>query len=221
MHLFREAAIAELKQQHYGGIRLIRPPSLMAYTLFFAAIILIIVFFFFTVEASRKILLMGVLVPLHGATQVHPPASDGRISGWANSGQVASAGAPPAILSSEDEPLLADVLAGGATASQPKPGDKAVISYQDYPFQKFGHYYGTVVSLTPIPIGERVSIPGAQSPAIDIRYKIRIRLDEQVIKAQGKVIPLQAGMRLEARIAVERRKLYEWIIPTDNVKFPQ
>lgn len=266
MDLFREAAIAELKQQHYGGILLIRPPSLMAYTLFFAIIISVIVYFFFTFEASRKVVLRGILVSEHGATRIYPAAPalllsarfhdgqrvrkgdelfvlslagsakphdkepaddrarsrsvivapcDGIISVLADPGQMVSAASPLAAIFPEGDPLVADLFADSATAGLIQPGDKVSIRYNAYPFQKFGHYYGTVVAVSGLPAAASdIPFPEAKAARADALYKLRVKLDEQAIKAYGRTIRHKPGMRLEASIALERHKLYEWTIPS-------
>ena len=62
MTLFREEVIAELKQQHYGTVLLVRPPSLVLYTLLITAVITVLLFLFFTVDIARKVVVRGVLV---------------------------------------------------------------------------------------------------------------------------------------------------------------
>lgn len=266
MDLFREAAIAELKQQRYGKILLIRPPSLMVYTLFFLIVISVIVYFFFTFEASRKVVLRGMLVSEHGAIHIYPAAPslllstrfydgqqvkkgdelfvlsleesakphkkelsgdqarvssvifapcDGIISVLAGPGQTVSTALPLAAIFPEDDPLMAVLFADGATAGLIRPGDKVSLHYMAYPFQKFGRYDGTVVAVSDRP-AEISDIPffDKKTANADALYKIRVKLNEQTIKAYGKTIRHKHGMRLEASITVERRKLYQWIIPS-------
>lgn len=94
-----------------------------------------------------------------------------------------------------------------------RPGDRVLIRYQAYPYQKFGHHAGTVqtVSRTALPAAE-FSIPGLmETNANEPLYRIQVRLDEQVIHAYGRPQALQAGMLLEADILQETRRLYEWL----------
>jgi membrane fusion protein len=43
-------------------------------------------------------------------------------------------------------------------------------------------------------------------------YAITIKLDQQHVMTYGKQRPLQSGMRVEADILQENRKLYEWML---------
>ncbi len=90
-----------------------------------------------------------------------------------------------------------------------------LLRYQAYPYQKFGHYAGTVVSVskTPLPPTDLASLPlsgvnqGGQEPL----YRIIVAIDSQSVQAYGKAQPLQAGMQLEADILLDRRRIVEWL----------
>ena len=43
-------------------------------------------------------------------------------------------------------------------------------------------------------------------------FAIQVRLKSGTVLANGQARPLQSGMRLEADILQERRKLYEWML---------
>ena len=43
-------------------------------------------------------------------------------------------------------------------------------------------------------------------------YPMRVALDRQSITAYGANYGLQPGMRLEADILLEKRRLYEWVL---------
>ena len=43
-------------------------------------------------------------------------------------------------------------------------------------------------------------------------YKVNAKLNTQTILAYGKRIPLQAGMKLNADILVDKRSLIEWLL---------
>ncbi|HOI52786.1 MAG TPA: hypothetical protein PLN02_10450, partial [Azonexus sp.] len=87
---------------------------------------------------------------------------------------------------------------------------------QAYPYQKFGHARGTVVSVarTALPGSEISSLlaPGAEAQGSEPLYLISVALEQQSINAYGVAQPLQAGMLLEADVLQESRKLYEWVL---------
>lgn len=72
MTLFREEVIVELKQQHYGTVLLVRPPSLVLYTLLITAVIAVFLCLFFTVDIGRKVVVRGVLVSEKGLIKLYP-----------------------------------------------------------------------------------------------------------------------------------------------------
>ena len=43
-------------------------------------------------------------------------------------------------------------------------------------------------------------------------YQITVALDSQTINAYGEAVPLQDGMRVDADVVLDTRKLYEWVL---------
>lgn len=123
-------------------------------------------------------------------------------------------------------PLLSIVPAGSQLEAQlyapsravgfVRPGALVLMRYQAYPYQKFGHARGTVVSVarTALPGSEISSLlaPGAEAQGSEPLYLISVALEQQSINAYGVAQPLQAGMLLEADVLQESRKLYEWVL---------
>jgi membrane fusion protein len=101
------------------------------------------------------------------------------------------------------------------------PGQRVLLRYQAYPYQKFGHHEGTVssVSRSAVSPGELppqlagnagvTSAPGAPAEPV---YRITVSLNRQTITAYGKQVQLQPGLQLEADVALETRRLYEWVL---------
>jgi len=90
--------------------------------------------------------------------------------------------------------------------------DKVLLRYQAFPFQKFGHAHGSVMSISqsPLPAGEFTGNPGGGNA--EPLYRITVKLARQTMVAYGKPQPLQAGMLVEADVLQEKRKLYEWVL---------
>ena len=95
--------------------------------------------------------------------------------------------------------------------------------YQAYPYQKFGHAQGKIISIAKTALGkqELASLGGAsadsenqmvQAQANEPVYLVKVKLEKQTIKVYGKNKPLQIGMVVEADILHERKKLYEWVL---------
>ncbi len=108
--------------------------------------------------------------------------------------------------------LVAELYAPSRSVGFIKAGDQALLRYQAFPYQKFGHATGRVLSVskTALPSTEISGLPnigGGES-----LYRIRVALARQQISAYGKAQSLQAGMLLEADVLQEKRRLYEWVL---------
>ena len=98
-----------------------------------------------------------------------------------------------------------------------RAGQRVLLRYQAYPYQKFGQYEGTVASvsrsaISPAELSQQLagltSLYGANVPV----YRITVTLGSQNVRAYGEAVPLQPGMQLEADIMMERRRLIEWVL---------
>ena len=99
-----------------------------------------------------------------------------------------------------------------------RPGQRVRLRYEAYPYQKFGHYDGVVASVSRSPVspaelppqaGGGVDPSGAGGEPV---YRITVSLDRQAVTAYGEQVPLQPGMKLEADVALETRRLFEWVL---------
>lgn len=97
-----------------------------------------------------------------------------------------------------------------------RPGQPVFLRYQSYPYEKFGHYDGIVADVSGSAInpadlpyaGVAPAAPGSGEPL----YRITVRLAGQAVTAYGQALALQPGMRLEAELALDTRRLYEWVL---------
>lgn len=96
-------------------------------------------------------------------------------------------------------------------------GQRVLLRYQAYPYQKFGHYEGTISSIAksaispaelPPQLAGLVNAPGSTEAV----YRVTVRLNTQDVTAYGKALRLQPNMQLDADIVLERRRLYEWVL---------
>lgn len=92
-------------------------------------------------------------------------------------------------------------------------GDPVLLRYQAFPYQKFGQYQASVVSIarTALSAGE-LATSAIQSASDRTYYRITVALKSQTVMAYGKPQALEAGMTLQADILQERRHLYEWVL---------
>jgi membrane fusion protein len=98
-----------------------------------------------------------------------------------------------------------------------RPGQRVLLRYQAYPYQKFGHYEGVVANLSrsavnpgelPAQLVGLTSLFSANEPV----YRITVSLASQTVTAYGQPVSLQPGMLLEADVVIENRKLFEWVL---------
>ncbi len=96
-------------------------------------------------------------------------------------------------------------------------GQRVLLRYQAFPYQKFGHYEGRVATISrsavspgelPAQLAGLASLYGATEPV----YRIVVSLTRQAVTAYGQPIALQPGMQLEADVIIERRRLIEWVL---------
>jgi membrane fusion protein len=95
-------------------------------------------------------------------------------------------------------------------------GESVVMRYAAFPFQRFGLYRGSVTEVTRAPI--QAGTDDSISPAVEPKtkpsvalYRIVVDPDVAYVEANGEHRPLEAGMKVEADIAIETRPLYHYI----------
>lgn len=104
------------------------------------------------------------------------------------------------------------------------PGQKVLIRYQAFPYQKFGLQKGTIINVSTTPFSPN-ELPNNVASTIlsnyqqsmlgissnEALYRIKVRPEKATISAYGKELPLKPGMTLEADIMQDSRKIWEWI----------
>ena len=89
------------------------------------------------------------------------------------------------------------------------PGNRVVLRYDAFPFQRFGQYGGTVAS-----VGRTVWSPGEHIGPLTPHepvYRIEVKLDQQMVNNSGREFPLRPGMLASADILLEKRTVFEWV----------
>lgn len=115
--------------------------------------------------------------------------------------------------------LVADIYIKSKDIGFTRVGDRALIRYAAYPYQKFGTQKARVASMSnvAIPATEISSISGAvpgfdQNGPQELYYRATLELDSQSIVAYGANEPLSSGMTFEVDILREKRAIYEWVL---------
>ena len=113
--------------------------------------------------------------------------------------------------------LEAHLLAPSRSIGFLRPGQRVLLRYEAYPYHKFGHYEGTVSSISrsavnpgelPQQLAGLTRLTGTNEPV----YRITVSISRQDVIVYGKPVSLQPGMQLEADVLIERRRLVEWVL---------
>jgi membrane fusion protein len=134
----------------------------------------------------------------------------------ATPGAAVNPGTPLLSIVPEGARLEAHLYAPSRAVGFVRAGQPVLLRYRAYPYQKFGHYRGTIASVSRSAIEPSELPPGFGSGAApgtaEPLYRIVVTLDRQHVRAYGKAVPLQPGMQLDADILLDRRRLYEWVL---------
>lgn len=130
-------------------------------------------------------------------------------------GQFVSAGQSLAALQPADAPLEAQLYAASRTVGFVAPGQRVLLRYAAYPYQKFGLQSGRVLAVSQSAFAPSDLPPALQSQigrqTSEALYRVSVALDAQQIDTYGQSRPLRAGMALEADIVQDRRSIVEWL----------
>ena len=145
---------------------------------------------------------LAITAPVAGvvATQLFKP------------GQAVQAGQPLMSVLPGDGTLEAELLVPSRAIGFIEPGDKVLLRYQAYPYQKFGHHQGRVARISRSTVGTGPLAPSAADGPGEPLYRVSVALDRQAITAYGKPESLKPGMALDADVLGERRTLIEWVL---------
>lgn len=137
-------------------------------------------------------------------------------------GAKADTGTPLLSIVQPGMQLEAHLYGPSRTMGFVRPGQRVLLRYEAYPYQRFGHHAGVVASVSraalgpgelPAQLAGMGSLGGlAAGAAAEPVYRITVNLDSQSVTAYGAALPLQPGMTLEADVTLERRRLYEWVL---------
>ncbi len=97
-----------------------------------------------------------------------------------------------------------------------REGQRVMLRYEAFPYQKFGLHEGFVASvsrsaISPAEMTQQLAGLTALYGANEPIYRVTVDLTQQTVMAYGKPMLLQPGMQLEADVLLENRRLIEWM----------
>jgi len=152
-------------------------------------------------------------VQRHGARLVLLKAPvAGTVSGLlATPGQSVNSGASLASIVPTQSSLEATLYLPSTSVGFIKAGQRVRISYDAFPYQRFGQYQGTVRSLSPTDVPNSTPSPGGGTDRRAV-FMVRVALDQPKVRAYGTDIALRPGHTLTADIEIDRRRLIRWML---------
>jgi membrane fusion protein len=127
-------------------------------------------------------------------------------------GQTVAAGQRLLSILPEGSLLQADLWLPSRAAGFLEAGNRVILRYPAFPFQKFGQQGGRVIEIarSATAASELTSILGRS--VSEPLYRVLVQLDQQTVSAYGRPEPLKPGMTVDADILLERRRLIEWVL---------
>lgn len=109
--------------------------------------------------------------------------------------------------------LQAELLVPSEALGFLSTGERVVLHYSAYSYQKFGPARGSVshISRSAFSPDDQTQLFGQQDTKDPI-YRVTVDLDKQSVSAYGTDRPLTAGMAVDADILIERRRMIEWVL---------
>jgi membrane fusion protein len=131
-------------------------------------------------------------------------------------GQMVGAGSPMLKIVPQHMSMQAQLLAPSSAIGFIQQGERVLLRYSAFPYQKFGEYGGTVVSvshaaLSPDEVQGLLSGPPPISQAGPF-YRVIVEPDSQSVSIYGEARALPASMQVQAYALLDRRPLYQWIL---------
>lgn len=143
---------------------------------------------------------------------------DGTITAvLAEPGQSVSPAAALASLIPAGAKLQAQLFAPSGAVGFLKVGQEVRMRFEAFPYQKYGHQTGHVLQISRVPLaaaelaGLPLSAAAAEGGPAEPLFRITVAMDHPFLSASGEQQPLVAGMRMQADVLLERRRLIEWL----------
>jgi membrane fusion protein len=129
-------------------------------------------------------------------------------------GQSVELGRPLVQLVPQNNQLTVRLYAPSKAAGFVQVGAPVLLRFDAFPYQKYGQLTGKVLSVSKAAVSA-ADIQG-YTPRADVAgeplFAITVSLPEQMLGDGAQKLQLQSGMRVEADLLHETRRLYEWIL---------
>jgi membrane fusion protein len=131
-------------------------------------------------------------------------------------GQAIGAGSPMLKIVPQHTSMQAQLLAPSSAIGFIHQGERVLLRYSAFPYQKFGEYGGTVVTVSHAALtSDEVQTLLAGASATNQSgpfYRVIVEPDSPSVKIDGEDRPLPASMQVQAFVLLDQRPLYQWIL---------
>lgn len=107
--------------------------------------------------------------------------------------------------------LEAQLLVPGSAIGFMRPGERVLLRYQAFPYQKFGLHTGRVVEVSRSALDPQEAATLLGRPVKASFYRVLVALHAQAVAAYGQPQALRPGMAFTADVLLDRRRLVDWI----------
>jgi membrane fusion protein len=153
---------------------------------------------------------------LHRSIEIRAPGAGIVTAIASHPGQMTTSGMRMLTIVPSQEKMHAALLAPSTSIGFIHPGQRVLLRYTAFPYQKFGQYWGTVteVSHAALQPDELNSLVPSLPPSDRSKtfYRVIVTPDSQDVTAYGRPEPLKSSMQVEAHVLLERRPIYQWIL---------
>jgi membrane fusion protein len=131
-------------------------------------------------------------------------------------GQTVSTGARMLTIIPAKDSMRVELLAPSTAISFIRPGERVLLRYSAFPYQRFGVFAGTVTEVAHAALQpqEIKSLVPELPPADQARtfYRVVVKPERQQVSVSGHFEPLQANIQVDASVLLEKRRLYQLIL---------
>jgi membrane fusion protein len=126
-------------------------------------------------------------------------------------GEALASGGAVALIVPHGSSLMADVFIPSRAVGFIRPGQQVRLMYEAFPHQTFGAATGAIESISATVL-EPSDISSTGDAPKESVFRARVRLNRQTMRAYGREIPLQPGMKFTADVIIDRRNLIQWLL---------
>jgi membrane fusion protein len=148
--------------------------------------------------------------------EIHAPEAGVVTAIVGHPGQVVGTGSPMLKIVPELATMHAELLAPSSAIGFIYEGERVLLRYSAFPYQKFGEYWGTVISISQAALrpDEVESLRAGATPLKQTGpfYRVIVDPDSQSVNIYGQKRTLPTSMQVQAYALLDRRPLYQWIL---------